>query len=520
LKVLIVEDDELSAMVLSEILSELGFESSVEADGDAGLARWRQERFPIVILDWMMPGLAGTDVCRRIREDEAEAYTYIILLTGRTEYEDKIEALEAGADDFLTKPVDLPELRARLGSATRILSAEQAVLKANAALTEARRHEAELGAQIQAKLLVGNPPAKTPGLEVMGMNISSGEVDGDFLDFFQYEETLDVVAGDVMGKGVPAALVGAGVKTSLQKSLIYLLRSEESLPEPARVMEQLHELAAAELIVLGTFVTLCYARFDPLAGTVSYVNSGHPKMIRWSALRDECEFLDTTSVPLGFLAQTSYTQQTVGLDVGDLILLYSDGVTDLPAKGGRLGAEGLLQWLSIRAHHPVEALGQELVHLKQALAGDTPGDDFTVVAVRRMSSRSADSLCFWSARAELADAREFVRESAARLQFSEEETSQIVLATQETLSNAVRHARPAQQGLPLDIHREESADALTLTLSYPGCPFSMEDAPPASEDGLREGGFGLGIIRSCVDEVEYSSVDGLNRVRLLKRRKG
>jgi phosphoserine phosphatase RsbU/P len=122
LKILIAEDDPVSRMLLETHIRKWGHEAVTRTDG---LAAWEvlQEKNPppLAILDWMMPGLAGVDVCRRARERPDAPPLYIILLTARADRRDMVDGLNAGADDYVTKPFDAAELRARVNTGIRIV---------------------------------------------------------------------------------------------------------------------------------------------------------------------------------------------------------------------------------------------------------------------------------------------------------------------------------------------------------------------------------------------------------------
>lgn len=127
MKILITDDDAISRLVLEATLKKLGHEVVVTESGGQAWQAFRQEYFPILILDWLMPLLDGLMLCRMIRDTMQSNYTYIILLTvmeGKANY---LEAMEAGVDDFITKPFDEQELEARLKAAERILGLRQHV---------------------------------------------------------------------------------------------------------------------------------------------------------------------------------------------------------------------------------------------------------------------------------------------------------------------------------------------------------------------------------------------------------
>ncbi len=129
--ILIVEDNPVSRKLLEKTLKKGGYEAVSASTGEEALKKLKKKFFPIVITDWMMPGMDGLELCRQIRTMDLPGYVFIILLTAKDTREDIIEGLEAGADDYLTKPLDFPELKARLKSAFRILELERSLKKAN-----------------------------------------------------------------------------------------------------------------------------------------------------------------------------------------------------------------------------------------------------------------------------------------------------------------------------------------------------------------------------------------------------
>jgi DNA-binding response OmpR family regulator len=126
MKILVAEDDNVSALALRALLEKHGHTVTMTADGNAAWSKLQAEHFPLAILDWMMPGMDGLAVCRRIRSRPTPPYTCVIMLTAKQQREDRLFALQAGADVFLSKPLDAEDLLARLQVAERILALEQA----------------------------------------------------------------------------------------------------------------------------------------------------------------------------------------------------------------------------------------------------------------------------------------------------------------------------------------------------------------------------------------------------------
>lgn len=120
-KILVVEDDAVTRARLAFLLRKDAYQVDVAEDGDAGWSLFQEGYYSFVLTDWSMPGLSGPELCRRIRNYEGELYTYLILITGKTEKSNIALGLEAGADDYVTKPFDSGELLARLRTGRRIL---------------------------------------------------------------------------------------------------------------------------------------------------------------------------------------------------------------------------------------------------------------------------------------------------------------------------------------------------------------------------------------------------------------
>src|SRR5579875_180588 len=146
MKILAAEDNPISQTMLRSMLTKWGYQVVTAGDGDEA---WRilqcADAPRMAILDWMMPAQDGVEVCRRLRAAGQESYTYVLLLTARSDAQDLVEAIDAGADDYLTKPFNSSELRARLRAGRRIVDLQEQLLEAQAALRERATHDGLTG---------------------------------------------------------------------------------------------------------------------------------------------------------------------------------------------------------------------------------------------------------------------------------------------------------------------------------------------------------------------------------------
>jgi diguanylate cyclase (GGDEF)-like protein len=145
-RVLIADDDAMSRKILQSWLENWGYEVTAAGDGETAWNALQQEDAPeLLILDWVMPTIDGVELCRRIRDRQHGAYQYILLVTSRDEKKDVVKGLEAGADDYLTKPLDRSELQARLGVGKRILTLQRGLIQAREELRFQATHDALTG---------------------------------------------------------------------------------------------------------------------------------------------------------------------------------------------------------------------------------------------------------------------------------------------------------------------------------------------------------------------------------------
>jgi phosphoserine phosphatase RsbU/P len=398
-----------------------------------------------------------------------------------------------------------------------------------AELERAREREVEVGFRIQQNLLLDQPPQDVPGLRVAALTVPSQRIDGDFYIFLTHpNQSLDVIVGDVMGKGIPAALLGAATKSSFLKALSHLMALSKpgELPEPRDIVMLAHSDVVRHLIDLDSFVTLCYARFDVNKRAVELVDCGHTGIVHRHARTGVCEVLHGDNLPLGVQEGEIYNQISIAFEPGDLLLFFSDGITEARNPAGEFfGPEQLVEYVGCHSTLEPAMLVEAIRKAVVEFAGSARlADDLTTVAIRveeKVLSARAD-IEIRSSLKDLRKAREFVRTFCRSLSgppLDEDRLSTLELAVNEAASNIMKHAYHGREDQWILLEGEAFPAYLSIRLYHLGDPFDPSVAPAPVLDASRESGRGAYMISQSVDQVRYyRDESGRNCVDLMKKR--
>lgn len=388
LRALVVDDDAVMRGVLAHFLHSRGYATEACEDGGSALERVRRGGINLVITDRMMPGMDGIALCRAIRALQAGAYVYCIMLTASGQEQSLVDAMEAGVDDFLAKPLRLPELGARLHAAERVLTLEAGLASRNRELAQAY---AQLSRDLErARVLqLGHlpAPARFGVARFDWMFEAAGFIGGDTFDYFALDARhLCFYLADVAGHGVAAAMVAFHAQHQLRASSQLLTAAlARRGADLARIAEGVLTEYNRRVLAMdepSLYLTMAFGLLDLQTRRLALVHAGHPPALHAPAPGAAYRLLGEPSVPVGILEQPGYSATVVDLQPGARLVLYSDGITDCrDAQGDAWGVQRLQDLLAAHADAPLEGAGGVLHRALKTWRGCAFEDDLTLLAL-------------------------------------------------------------------------------------------------------------------------------------------
>jgi len=314
-RVLIVDDAKTNLDILVEGL-KAEHKLSLALNGEVALQLAARTPPDLILLDIVMPGLDGYEVCRRLRAMPETADVPVMFLSSLEEVRDKTRGFEAGGNDYLTKPFEMLEVKARVRSLLKAKAYSDAVKEQIASeLRVAReiqmgmlpRDLTALGREYQLDLGAVLEPAREVGGDLYGVCAAG-------------PERLVIFQGDVSGKGIPASMF-------MVRAISLALLLAREIAEPERILARLNDELSADN-PSGMFVTFLCAVFEPGSGRLTLANGGHCRPVLLPAGAPPRWAVKNLGTALGFEPGLSFqpTQLTLGPD--DTIILYTDGVSE------------------------------------------------------------------------------------------------------------------------------------------------------------------------------------------------
>lgn len=379
-RILVTDDDPTSRRLLVRILSRAGFTCTEAKDGIEALELIHAEPPSLLLLDFDMPQMDGAEVLKRLRRDDNPMIAQIpaIMLTGHGGEESEVLCLEAGADDFVTKPINGAVLRARIDTQLRLRSMRSQLQKQNDELEAWRQNlERDLeAARLTQQSLIPQKAPILPGWEIAACYRPVIQVGGDIYGWLRMSDgrTLFWIA-DATGHGASAALL-----TTLAKLLFHHGAVENN--QPTEIMEAVNN-DFRSIFGARSFMTAMCVALDATTGRATVVGAGHPPLLI-ARSGGRTESIASTSPPLGLLERSEFVETAVDLEPGDAFFLYTDGIYGSHyGENPRIAATRLGEMLQPLAEN-AQALLDRVVDQSILNNGDNaPPDDVAAIAVRR-----------------------------------------------------------------------------------------------------------------------------------------
>jgi phosphoserine phosphatase RsbU/P len=371
--ILIVDDTPLNIGVISGALKD-SYKTKVATNGEKALALASAEEKPdLILLDIMMPGMDGYEVCSRLKSDPATSEIPVIFLTGQTAAEDETRGFEVGAVDYVHKPFSPAVVKARVRS--HILLREARAQLASQLL--ALNNELEMARQIQLSILPHSIP-KLPGLEIAARFLPMTSVAGDFYDFIEIDEKhIGILIADVSGHGLPSALIASMLQVSLTAQAGHA-------SEPAKVLLGLNHALCGKFT--HNFVTAAYVYVDLEKNLMRYAGAGHPPVLQWRNSTGKTAKVLENGLVLGMVEEATYDALEFPLEPGDRYVLYTDGVLEATNSAQeQFGANRFMRFIENHKHLVAdqfsEAFLTELSRWSNQPAEQGQQDDITLLVI-------------------------------------------------------------------------------------------------------------------------------------------
>lgn len=313
-QILIIDDDQVIQTILTRILKKEGYQVITAFYGEEGIEIAQKLRPALIICDWVLPVLNGLEVCRQIKADPNLSTTFFIMLTSLGSVKDRVKGLDAGADDFISKPIEQNELKARVRAGLRLHQLNRD-LQTQKQLLETELAEAT---EYVRSLL---PPPMTAPLTINSRFIPSQRLGGDCFDYYWLDpDYLAIYLLDTAGHGLSATLPSI--------SVLNLLRSR-SIPQlnyyqPSDVLSALNNVFQLTY-QNNKYFTIWYGVYNRVNRQLIYSTAGHPPAVLMSGVKNTQMLLQTSGVPVGMFPDAKYMNGFCKIEQFSSLYIFSDG---------------------------------------------------------------------------------------------------------------------------------------------------------------------------------------------------
>ena len=371
--ILVVDDAPSNIQVVNSILKDT-YSVRIATNGAKALELVKADPPPeLILLDVMMPGMDGYEVCSRLKADPETKDIPVIFLTGQTESADETRGFDVGAVDYIHKPFSPAVVQARVQTHLVLRAIREQLSQQLITIQK----ELETARKIQLSILPGEIP-KIEGLDIAARYIPMTSVAGDFYDFIVVDEKhIGILVADVSGHGMPAALIASMLK-------IALAAQAQNAAAPAEVLLGLNRALCGKF--QHHFVTAAYTYFDMARRTVTYAGAGHPPLLIWNAAVEGVRDVLENGLFLGRFDTATYSAVELPLAAGDWCLLYTDGIPETcNAAQTDYGDDRFRRFLAEKRRDSADQLADHLLDDVAQWSARGPGadldDDITILAL-------------------------------------------------------------------------------------------------------------------------------------------
>jgi serine phosphatase RsbU (regulator of sigma subunit)/anti-sigma regulatory factor (Ser/Thr protein kinase)/DNA-binding response OmpR family regulator len=387
-------------------------------------------------------------------------------------------------------------------------------------LVEAARlyQQVELAKTMQQQLLPATD-LEMEGLDIAAAYLASNQVGGDYYDIFQVaRHKVAAVVADVSGHSIASGLLMTAARSAVQ----LLVRRQSS---PAEVLRQLNKTIYRDLDQTGLFLSIVILTIDLESRVACYANAGHSPPFLYQQVSGKVVNLNATGMLIGILPEVDYEERELDLNLGDTLVLYTDGIAEARSPQGEFFGEQRLHDLVTagapdRARRIADSIMVEVCrHSQRDLT-----DDATLLVLKlvpgQQNSRMTTAQRMLTVPGQLSavpSIRSWLREVLTGWSVSSSIIADLALAATEVCTNIVRHGYSGGRGGEIEVHLAREDEAIRLIIVDTAPPFTPKAGAPPPESS-REGGYGLYLIQNLVDEVSYQSNGHQgNRIVLVKR---
>ncbi|HLO86127.1 MAG TPA: SpoIIE family protein phosphatase [Nostocaceae cyanobacterium] len=374
-QILLIDDDRSIQTLLKRMLEKQGYEVLAASNGEEGIVQALTHTPALIICDWIMPGLSGLEVCDRIKKEPSLSTTFFILLTSLDSVADRVKGLDAGADDFISKPIEHNELQARVRAGLRLhqLSRDLQIQKQ---LIEAELAEA---AEYVKSLL---PLPMTTPLSIDSRFIPSRQLGGDCFDYYWLDSNyLAIYLLDTAGHGLRATLPSISVLNLLRSRAIKGL----NYYQPSQVLAALNDTFQMNY-QNDKYFTIWYGVYNRNEQQLIYASAGHPPAVLVSgksSSQKSVKLLKTPGMPVGMFPEAKYIDDCCHIENLSTLYIFSDGAYEITQSNGNLWSLEQFVQLIVSLQTSIDAqLDQLLNFLINLNSKEAFDDDLSILQIK------------------------------------------------------------------------------------------------------------------------------------------